>query len=191
MYGRSIHAEERSNNWRSCITSLMCSGGSVSRIYVAKAYGISKESTQILAGRLPELLCIRYVDNRLSIVREEAITQRQFARFLNQLFYQYPVELEDCGDKKFLGYELDIEAGTLLYVVPKDGFSYRDVRSAGSAAKILSGLHARLYLLYRGTFPHTKAKQLVEQLLQGYQDQGFPRATLQRIAFKVSTRYCK
>ena len=71
-----------------------------------KAYDISKSMTRICENSLPKLLCIRYVDNRLSIIQREEMGNRSFARFLDQSFYQHPVELEDCGDNKFLGYEI-------------------------------------------------------------------------------------
>ena len=65
------------------------------------------------------------------------------------------------------------------------------MRSAGTPTKVLSGLQARLHLLYRGTFPKDRCKGLVEQLLSGYEKQGFDRKLLQRIAFKVSVQYSK
>ena len=137
------------------------------------------------------MLCIRYVDNRLVLIPRNQQTLNGFRKFLDLDFYDPPVELEPCGDNKFLGYELDLLHGTCKYVVPKESFHYRSPRSAGTPSRILSGFQARLHLLYRGTFPSQEVKPLIEELVQGYLNQGFARPQLSSMIFRVSSRYVK
>ena len=137
----------------------------------------------------PSFLCIRYVDNRLTILEENLNQIPAYSRFLNKLFYKFPVELEDCGNNKFLGYCLDFHKGHIWFDVPTEKHAYRSIRSAGTTDKVLSGLTARLHLLHRGTHPKELAKPLISQLLENYEQHGFPKNILTRIAFKVGIQY--
>ena len=135
------------------------------------------------------LLCIRYVDNRFVAIKRSLMKQAAFQRFLSMNFYDPPVELEPCGNDDLVGYRLDFLRNQCLYVVPTESYEFRSSKSAGSTSRNLSGLNARLHLLYRGTFPRSLAPTLVSQLLEGYSKKGFDPAILRRMAFKVSLRY--
>lgn len=137
------------------------------------------------------MLCIRYVDNRLVIIPKELMQDVAYQMFTDLLFYEAPVELENCGDNVLLGYEISLHDRTCLYKVPQQSYFYRSPRSAGSTERILSGLGARLHLLYRGTYPKQRCAELLRQLLQGYQDQGFSISELRKISFKVSAQYIR
>ena len=134
-------------------------------------------------------ICVRYVDNRLTMVNTKLAEHSAYRMFLDKMFYQFPVELEDCGNQEFLGYVINIEEKCISFKVPQEAHAYRSCRSAGTMDKVLSGLTARLHLLYRGTFPRSNAKALIQELLGHYEQKGFPRFVLSRIAFKVSARY--
>ena len=136
-------------------------------------------------------LCIRYVDNRLTFMDSNLQTINSYNRFLDFLFYQYPVELEDCGNNIFLGYTIDMEQLSMAYVIPEESHAYRSIRSAGTTAKVLSGLTARLRLLYRGTFPSCNRLPLAKILIQKYEDKGFPKSILTSMLFKVTCKYPK
>ena len=135
------------------------------------------------------MLCIRYVDNRLTVISKELRKLPSFERFCNLLFYQSPIELEDCGDNILLGYEISLTSRYCRYVVPKFNYDFRSIRSAGGTSRILSGLNARLHLLYRGTSPKSDSHKLVSLLLQGYVRQGFSLEVVKRAAFKICTKY--
>ena len=130
-------------------------------------------------------LCVRYVDNRLAILDKIAMEGPAYERFLDALFYEYPVQLEDCGNNKFLGYLLDMEAGTMIFDIPTEPFFYRSIRSAGTQRRILSGLGARLFLLYRGTYPAHLAPAIAATMIQRYVDQGFTARLLHAIHHQV------
>jgi hypothetical protein len=144
-----------------------------------RAYDVCLSSSQFL--------CIRYVDNRITIPCESIRNQPAVQRFLHPLFYVSPVELESCGNNILLGYS--IHKDKVLYEVPTNSFCYRSARSAGSKKIVLSGLQARLHLLHRGTFPKKHCPALVSQILGMYQLQGFHMSLLQRIADRVAIRY--
>ena len=154
-----------------------------------RAYGLVKKSIHITEAGIPPLFCIRYVDNRLTLVQRDVQCQWSIARFIRQDFYKSPVELEDCGDDKFLGFRLNVMESKMTFVVPEDGYAYRNVRSAGTIQKILSGLQARLHLIHRGTFPKSDISSSVNQLLQGYEKQGFDIKVLRRIAFRTAGKF--
>jgi hypothetical protein len=159
----------------------ICSMAVAYREFVwARAYQIAKHA---------DMLCVRYVDNRLTIISKSLERTPPFSRFCNLLFYEAPIELENCGDNVLLGYRIDLTTKTCHYVVPEQAYFYRSPRSAGTTRRILSGLNARLHLLYRGTFPRTEARNLVSQLFHGYVQQGFHLDILKRIAFKINSRY--
>ena len=101
------------------------------------------------------------------------------------------MELEDCGNNEFLGYCLDFQKGHIWFDVPAEKHAYRSARSAGTMDKVLSGLTARLHLLHRGTHPKELAKPLTSQLLENYEQNGFPKNILTRIAFRVGIQYRK
>ena len=134
-------------------------------------------------------MCIRYVDNRGTCYDPELQRLASFRRFLSPLFYEFPIELEDCGNDVFLGYKIDLSANECTWIVPEEPHAYRSVKSAGTVSRLLSGLQARLHLLYRGTFPRALAAPLVKKLLQHYVDQGFQTEDLHRVAFRVSSIY--
>ena len=136
-------------------------------------------------------LCIRYVDNRLTFMDSNLQTINSYNRFLDFLFYQYPVELEDCGNDIFLGYTIDMKQLSMAYVIPEESHAYRSIRSAGTTTKVLSGLTARLHLLYRGTFPSCNRLPLAKILIQKYEDRGFPKNILTSMLFKVTCKYPK
>ena len=151
-----------------------------------------REFTWLRAYKIQEhadMLCIRYVDNRLTVISKELRKLPSFERFCNLLFYQSPIELEDCGDNVLLGYEISLTSRYCRYVVPKFNYDFRSIRSAGSTSRILSGLNARLHLLYRGTFPKSDSHKLVSLLLQGYVRQGFSLEVVKRAAFKICNKY--
>jgi hypothetical protein len=145
-----------------------------------KAYGIQMGS---------HLLCIRYVDNRFTAVEEHLLQHAAYQRFMSMDFYDPPVELEPCGNNVLLGYELDFYQFTCKYVVPTETYEFRSAHSAGSIHRTLSGLTARLHLLYRGTYPRSLAASLVKELLAGYVRSGFDRQILRKISFRVSSMY--
>lgn len=136
-----------------------------------------------------QFLCHRYVDNRATFKERDLTDVPTFSIFSNLEFYDSPIELEPVGSLELLGYNVDVAAGKCEYIVPAHPFCYRSPRSAGSTSRILSGLQARLHLLYRGTFPRSLSRQLVSQLLAGYESKGFDPVTLRRIALRVSCRY--
>jgi len=131
-------------------------------------------------------LCIRYVDKRLTFVNKKHLDNFPMRRFLHPLFYGSPVELEDCGNTKFLGYIIDVESHTMQFDVPETTFSYRSNRPAGTTGRILSGLVARLHLIHRGTFPESLIKPTIDKLLEGYRQQGFTPSELFQVTRKVA-----
>ena len=110
-------------------------------------------------------------------------------RFTSLLFYDHPVELEPCGNDDFLGNVLDMFHNRFTYKVPQDECAYRSCHSAGSTNRVLSGLNARLHLLFRATFPRSLAPQLLSQLIAKYEAKGFPHQVLSKMSFKVSSKY--
>jgi len=145
-----------------------------------KAYHITKHSG---------FLCIRYVDNRLTVIEDSLQSLSSYKRFTSLQFYEDPVELEACGTDEFLGYQLDFANCTCLYKIPDGPYHYRSTRSAGSAHRILSGLQARIHLLYRGTFPRTEAPRLLNELLENYVARGFTMQQLRSVSFRISAAY--
>ena len=145
----------------------------------------------ILTNPPPHMLCIRYVDNRLTIIHPELLHHAAYKRFTHLHFYDPPVELEPCGDDKFLEYAIDFMLGSCLYIVPSHAHEYRSTRSASSTARALSGMTARLHLFYRGTYPSHHCPRLVQELLHHYNNQGFPMFMLHSLASRVKKVYCK
>jgi hypothetical protein len=131
-------------------------------------------------------LCIRYVDNRLTVLASLLAAQSSFQRFLDPFFYQHPVELEPCGDMFFLGYLLDFDKAECLFRVPSQTHEYRSTRSAGSTRRCLSGFTARLFLLHRGTYPRSRIPPLVKIMIGHYVHHGFPPMLLHALASKVA-----
>ena len=134
-------------------------------------------------------LCIRYVDNRLTLIKTSLTLHSAYKIFTDLNFYCHPIELENCGNNDFLGNTIYLDKGVCEFIVPEHKYFYRSPRSAGSDARVLSGLQARLHLLFRGTFPRSRAKPLLEKLLDKYEQQGFCRQLLHKLAFKISARY--
>ena len=124
-------------------------------------------------------------------VERSLLNSAAIQRFLSMNFYDSPVELEPCGNNNLVGYELDFVHNRCLYLVPTESYEFRSSKSAGSTSRNLSGLNARLHLLYRGTFPKTEVPQLVDKLLQGYVRNGLDISTLKQMAFRVSLRYAQ
>ena len=143
-----------------------------------QAYKISTQDAQ--------LLCIRYVDNRLTVLTRTLAIQQSFQRFLDPFFYQYPVELEPCGDMFFLGYILDFDSAECLFRVPLQSHEYRSTRSAGGTKRCLSGFTARLCLLHRGTYPRSRIPSLVNLMISHYVRHGFSSILLHALASKVA-----
>ncbi len=72
----------------------------------------------------------RYVDNRTAILTVQAIKQdKRVADFFHLDFYGPPVQLEDVGDSKFLGFNVCPTTNTCSYVFPT---VFRSSSSAGS-----------------------------------------------------------
>ena len=134
-------------------------------------------------------MCIRYVDNRLTVIDESLQNLSSYKRFTSLSFYEDPVELEACGNDEILGCQLDFENCTCLCKIPDGPYHYRSTRSAGSITWILSGLQARVHLLYRGTFPRTEAPRLLNELLENYVARGFAIQQLRSVSFRISAAY--
>jgi hypothetical protein len=97
-----------------------------------KAYSICVSSSSFM--------CIRYVDNRGTFYDPELQRLASFRRFLSPLFYEFPIELEDCGNDVFLGYKIDLNTNECTWIVPEEPHAYRSVNSAGTISRLLTGL---------------------------------------------------
>jgi len=180
MFGNGLQANKGGYH-RGHLSPVLCAAAvSVQEAIWIKAYDVQLHSA---------FLCIRYVDNRLTVLPRQLSSESCYNCFLDLNFYAHPVELENCGDMKFLGYEINLQAGTMEFVVPSEPFAFRSTRSAGTVHRILSGLTARFHLIHRGSFPKNLVRPSVQKLLRGYALQGFDQKLLSQIAFKVSSKY--
>ena len=129
----------------------------------------------------------RYVDNRTAILTKHARTNNtKVANFFHLDFYEPPVQLEDVGDNKFLGFNVCLADNTCQYVLPE---VFRSAASAGSHRLILSGLRSRLHIIAKGTWPRSSRRKSMEQLGTLYEKQGFAPHVISTIVKKVSRRY--
>ena len=132
---------------------------------------------------------LRYVDNRLVFTLPGKAQEPAFVRFLSLLFYRSPIELESCGNQIILGCKYDTVNRTCLYVPPEHAYQYRSILTAGTPSRALSGFRARLHLLYRYTYPRSKAIGIAQILMNGYINKGFSKPSLQKIHKQVHFKF--
>ena len=91
------------------------------------------------SARMPSFgLVVRYVDNRLCLLRQSCDKQLVVQAFLHQDVYIPPIVLEYEEGNVFLGFEVDPTARTVSYVQPDASWKFLHRLSAANARTLLS-----------------------------------------------------
>ena len=133
------------------------------------------------------ILVRRYVDNRL-ILRLTKYNPVAVQVLTDLEFYGSPVILEPENCIKYLGFNIDVSTGKVMYIQPSQEFQFRSTRSAASAGRLLASLQSRLYIVYRGSSSQQIAEDSANELAQSYVNRGFPKAAVAEILGKVRRR---
>ena len=132
----------------------------------------------------------RYVDNRAIIACKSLLNTYAYKPFMSLDFYRNPIELERLDDNVLLGFEILVSCKQCKFIIPKEQWQYRSLRSAGTLNQNLSGLTSRLFTIMRGSFPKSLAKPVGQQLCNRYIEAGFNHYDVQRI-FKQVLNKCR
>ena len=131
----------------------------------------------------------RYVDNRLAILSKTIQASSPFHQFLQLDFYKDPVTLEEVGDLHFLGFNVDVQARTVTYIVPVQEFKYRLTNSAGSVQMALTGAVSRLHTICRCTWPRAAIPRSCNELAAQYVKLGANKTIMQQCVTRIISKY--
>ena len=101
------------------------------------------ESARFFDTAASQLFICRYVDNRLILCDETALSHQCLKDFQNLSFYGGTIQLEEVTNHQFLGCRLNAANRTVTYIQPEKAWSIRSPLSAGSWS-------ARIQVLFLG-----------------------------------------
>jgi hypothetical protein len=88
-------------------------------------------------------------------------------------FYNSPIELEKEPGMTFLGFDIDVQQGSIQYVYPSRSWHFRSPKSAGKKMVLLSGLVSRIHLIARHSYPEQLIVPTIKHLILLYINLGF------------------
>ena len=136
------------------------------------------DSARFFDTAASELFICRYVDNRLILCDETALSHRCLQDFQNLSFYGGTIQLEEVTNHQFWGFRLNAADRTVTYIQPDKAWSIRSPLSAGSWSARISGFLSRKALIVQYSWPPNQRSQQVQALRNLYIARGFPDSVL-------------
>ena len=131
----------------------------------------------------------RYVDNRLLCIPNYMDRQTHWKILTDSFFYDSPFELEKEPGMTFLGFDINVEDGSVQYVYPSKTWHFRSPKSAGKTLILLSGLVSRIHLIARHSYPQELIVPTVKHLISLYINLGFNQKDIFKCTKRCLTQY--
>ena len=131
----------------------------------------------------------RYVDNRLLCIPNYMDRQMHWKILTDLFFYDSPIELEKEPGMTFLGFDINVEDGSVQYVYPSKTWHFRSPKSAGKTLILLSGLVSRIHLIARHSYPQELIVPTVKHLISLYINLGFNQKDIFKCTKRCLTQY--
>ena len=121
----------------------------------------------IMHNHSQQVLCVRYVDNRLVIIAKTMCDHPHIKDFLQDDFYEEPVVLESVTTpdavQEFLGFDLQMQTYKILLLLREAPWKIRPSASAGTLRQKLAAYQSKKYSILKFVFPDSeKILQLKE-----------------------------
>jgi hypothetical protein len=127
----------------------------------------------------------RYVDNRFAILKKLLMQQPAITEFMDEWFYNKPVQLEPVEDTHFLGAIVHVDARMVEPIIVSQKWQIKPPQSAGSLSSLLMPFTARCHLILQQTHPKSHIPHYLTKLKEVYLKAGFYSKDLQPIIDKV------
>ena len=136
------------------------------------------DSARFFDAAASELCICRYVDNRIVLCDETALSHQCLKDFQDLSFYGGTIQFEEVTNHQFLGFRLNAADRTVTYIQPDKAWSIRSPLSAGSWSARISGYLSRKALVEQYSWPPNQRFQQVQALRNLYIARGFPDSVL-------------